>query len=477
MEPWAKEWLEDQRRQGTKCLEIKVSGKNHYVYYSTTHWDKNQKKAVKTSDYLGKLDLVEGFIKSGSRNKLQSTEVRNVKEYGNSMLLHESMKDLKPQLMEAFPDLWEEIYSLAVVRVANHVPLKRVESAWDKLYNADRINPNLNPKNLTKVLHGVGVDRIGQDQIFKSLMNQSQQLVYDLTSMFSHSMSISLAEKGYNKDKIQVPQINLALLCNAESGLPTMIRSLPGSLKDIRTLHNSISELDIRDKILILDRGFFSEDVMKFLSGQEISYIIPARRNSNYYKTRIHLNEHLYYRERLIRCGRRKVGNKFLYIFEDQNLMAEENDTLYRKLDAEKINKEELREMMKRSGRILLISNLDVPEKTVYELYKKRERVEKLFDSYKSALSSDRLYLQDNEAVFGHVFISFLSLYAYCKLELALKKAELNSKLSPVDLLFEFGKVYHYDLSEQELISEVPKKVLDLEARLGLSIFPILARS
>jgi transposase len=101
----------------------------------------------------------------------------------------------------------------------------------------------------------------------------------------------------------------------------------------------------------------------------------------------------------------------------------------------------------------------------------------KLFDSYKSALSSDRLYLRDNEAVFGHVFISFLSLYAYCKLELALKKAELNSKLSPVDLLFEFGKVYHYDLGEQELISEVPKKLLDLEARLGLSIFPILARS
>src|SRR5512137_2703731 len=117
MEPWAKEWLEDQRRQGTKCLEIKVSGKNHYVYYSTTHWDKDRKKAVKTSDYLGKLDPVEGFIKSGSRNKGQSTEVRNVKEYGNSMLLHESMKDLKPHLMAAFPDLWADIYSIAIVRV------------------------------------------------------------------------------------------------------------------------------------------------------------------------------------------------------------------------------------------------------------------------------------------------------------------------------------------------------------------------
>ena len=36
----------------------------------------------------------------------------------------------------------------------------------------------------------------------------------------------------------------------------------------------SLSEIDIRNKILILDRGFFSEDVMQFLDGSEISYII-----------------------------------------------------------------------------------------------------------------------------------------------------------------------------------------------------------
>ena len=477
MEQWAKDWLEEQRRQGTKCLEIKVSGNNHYVYYSTTHWDKNLKKPVKTSEYLGKLDPVEGFIKSGGRNKVQSIESGNVKEYGNSMLIQESMNDLKPLLVEAFPDSWEEIYALAKVRVIDRVPLKRVEGAWDKIYNAENINPNLNPRNLSTVLKDIGSDRAGQDFVFKSLLGQSQQLVYDLSTMFSRSMSISQAEKGYNKDKIQVPQINLALLCNADNGLPTMIRSLPGSVRDIKTLYNSLSEIDIRNKILILDRGFFSEDVLQFLDGRKISYIIPTRRNSNYYKTRIHLNEHLYYRERLIRCGRRKEGNKFLYMFEDQHLMAEENNTLYQKLDEEKITKQELRESMKRSGRILFVSNLDLPEKEVFELYKKREQVEKLFDSYKTALSADRLYLQDDKAVFGHVFISFLSLYAYIKLELALKKANLNSKISPTDLLFEFSKVYHISIGEQEVITEVPNKVSDIEAKLGLSIFPIIVRS
>jgi transposase len=118
-----------------------------------------------------------------------------------------------------------------------------------------------------------------------------------------------------------------------------------------------------------------------------------------------------------------------------------------------------------------------LPEKEVFELYKKREHVEKLFDSYKTALSADRLYLQDDKAVFGHVFVSFLSLYAYSKLEFALKKADLNSKISPTDLLFEFSKVYHISLDEQEVITEVPNKLLDIEAKLGLSLFPIIARS
>ena len=143
------------------------------------------------------------------------------------------------------------------------------------------------------------------------------------------------------------------------------------------------------------------------------------------------------------------VGNKYLYLFEDQVLLFEEQNTLYEKLDAEKITKNELQEDMKKAGRILILSNKEMSEKEAYELYKRRETVEKRFDTYKSTLSADRLYLQDNESVFGHVFIAFLSLFAYCKLEMLLKKANLNKKMTTIDLLFEFSKVYHIDFGEE----------------------------
>ena len=50
--------------------------------------------------------------------------------------------------------------------------------------------------------------------------------------------------------------------------------------------------------------------------------------------------------------------------------------------------------------------------------------------------------------------------------------AELNRKPTPIDLLFKYGKVYHVDLGEHSMASEVPKKVRYLEERLGLNIFP-----
>ena len=127
---------------------------------------------------------------------------------------------------------------------------------------------------------------------------------------------------------------------------------------------------------------------------------------------------------------------------------------------------------MKRTGMILILSSKDMPVQEMYELYKKRERVEKLFDAYKNVLDADRLYLQDDESVFGHVFISFLFLYAYCKLEEMLKKAELNQKMSPGDLLLQYSKVYHVKIGDRTLISEVRKKVRDLDSKLGLSLFP-----
>ncbi|MHC1567576.1 MAG: hypothetical protein ACXQTD_07700 [Candidatus Syntropharchaeia archaeon] len=53
------------------------------------------------------------------------------------------------------------------------------------------------------------------------------------------------------------------------------------------------------------------------------------------------------------------------------------------------------------------------------ELYKRLERAGKIL------LHADRMYLQSDEAVLGHLFVSFLALYGYCKLQMMLRNAGL----------------------------------------------------
>jgi Transposase len=370
MEEWVSAWVRAQRSEGERGIEIKNFGSSYYVYRSTTFWDKELKKRRKRSTYLGKLDKERGFI--CSKKGTPRFRPRSIRQYGNAMLLHRAMQDILPLLKEGFDELWQEIYALATTRILGYIPLKRVGSVWERLHDPNKLTPNLSSKKLSEVLKAVGSDRGGQDIIFRELSRNGRQFVYDLSVVFTRSEGINIAEMGYNKDHVYVPQINLALLYSVDKGLPTMIRALPGSIKDITSLYNSLRESGIEGKILILDRGFFSKDGVAFLLEQETSFILPARRNSKLYDIRIHLTGHFFYRERLIRFGKRRVEGYFLYLFEDAVLRMEEEKTLYKRLDEETINKERLGRGLKRAGRILLISDLDKDGGEIFMMYKQR---------------------------------------------------------------------------------------------------------
>lgn len=320
MEDWVREWVQARRGDGEQGIEIKHLGNSYYVYRSTTVWDKEAKKRRKRSVYLGKLDEERGFIRRD--REIPRVKPKSVRQYGNAMLLHRAMTDILPLLRESFAKHWQEIYALAITRILGAVPLKRVGSVWERLYDPNKLTPKLSPKQLAAILRDVGGDWSGQDLIFRELARNGRQFVYDLSVVFTSSEDVTFAEAGYNKDHVFLPQIQLALLYTVDNGLPTMIRALPGSIKG---------------KILILDRGFYSEDVVAYLLQREISFLLPTRRNSTLYDVRIHLTRHFFYRERLIRYGKRRIEGYFLYLFEDAQLGVEEEKTLYKRLDEGKL--------------------------------------------------------------------------------------------------------------------------------------------
>ena len=472
MEEWARAWLEEQRQQGVKCLEIKYIQNKPYVYHSTSVYDKTTKSPKKVSTYLGRLTQEAGLIPKGTRVAHHPISPRNIRKYGNAALLAAEFQELLPVLQDAFPNCWQELVALTFTRIAGYTPLSLIRDAWEELDNVLDITPNCDPRTLSQVLTAVGGDRIAQQAIFQHLTTQAQHLVYDLSFIFSYSDTVNLAEFGHNADEIWLPQVNVALFSATDTRLPVMIRALPGSVRDVTTLVGSLKEIGSTRATLVLDRGFVSEENEKSLTEAEIPFVLPQRRDSTRYKIRIHLTDHFFYRERLIHAGKRKVGEVTLYLYEDVDLAAEEEKTLYRLLEEKKIDRETLNKRLKRAGKILIVSSLTVEPKEVYDLYKSRNLVEEHFSAFKGLIQADKLYLRDATAVFGHIFVGFLCLYLYCQILNRIKQAEMTAHLSPKGLLMKLSKVYAVDLGEERQITEVPKKVRDLVEKLKLDIFP-----
>ena len=217
-----------------------------------------------------------------------------------------------------------------------------------------------------------------------------------------------------------------------------MIRSIPGSINDVSTLKLSLKEIDLRNKVLLLDRGFISEDNFEELLSRSIRFIIPLKRDSVHYKTRIHLTGSFMFQSKLVHCGKRTIGDFTLYQFENEDLALEEKKTLYSKFASGDITRKELNLLLKKVGLVLFLTTVDLPEQEVYELYKSRDMVEKHFDTFKNELNADRIYLRSNDALFGHIFTSFICLYVYSRI---LNRLKANKLLNPYSLQYTYQRV------------------------------------
>ncbi|HNT59909.1 MAG TPA: hypothetical protein PK712_00810 [Rectinema sp.] len=70
---------------------------------------------------------------------------------------------------------------------------------------------------------------------------EDEWLCYDITSISSYSELNEYIRYGYNRDREQLPQLNLAIFFGQQSGLPAYYQRLPGNITDVQTLHNLLA--------------------------------------------------------------------------------------------------------------------------------------------------------------------------------------------------------------------------------------------
>ena len=73
-----------------------------------------------------------------------------------------------------------------------------------------------------------------------------------------------------------------------------------------------------------------------------------------------------FYHERLIKCGKKEHGDNILYLFEDIEMKKEEEYTLYKQHDENKITSNTFNKGLEKAGKILIISDVDLAPEDIF---------------------------------------------------------------------------------------------------------------
>jgi len=259
---------------------------------------------------------------------------------------------------------------------------------------------------------------------------------------------------------------------------------VPGSIRDVSTVVNSVKEAQLKEALLIGDKGFYSESNLLALEDKSVNvkYLLPLKRNStliSYAPTcsgdRQVFDGCFQFDERVIWFKEQKlvgqVGGRRVILFLDEFLRAEEErDFVSHVAKKEKLDMSGFFECQFCMGTIAVITNCGFGAVRVFELLKERVEVEQVFDVFKNTLSADRSFMRDDLGLQGWMFVNFVALLFYYRVYDLLLVCDLLSKYSVEDVVLHFSRVFKLRIGDKWVLSEIPKSSRVLAEKLKIKI-------
>ena len=358
-------------------------------------------------------------------------------------------------------------------------------------------------------------------------------LVHDTTSFSSYAEKINAVEWGYNRDKEELPQINYGLVYARETQLPLFYRLIPGSITDVATLTVTsamLRELGLKYFSYSLDRGYFSTanlwDLIKnkldfnigfplnhgsrkllsehrkeldspksLIGGKEFSihHVAADYELRAVGKGRPHtLQAHIYRDEReqarlktelnvlLLEIIRAFEAKHFISRYDaeewcDQNMQGKRD--LF-KLNGRRagnisleISEKAFAEIVKDLGTFMLLTSTPTDGLEALMINKKRDAVEKIFDTLKNSVGDGRLHGYSDENISGRLFLAFTTAILHTLLENRLRNNELLTKYTVASALTLLKKIKVTVSSDgMRIPNEIPRKVQNLLADMKLEL-------
>jgi transposase len=504
-------------------VKQKIRG-HTYVYEAENFWDSEKKQSRQKRRYLGVWDEATGKIIP----KTAERDVKTTKSFGPSYLLNSVANEigLRKKLSESFGKDGDLILTIAMSKLLHQTSLKNLHHVLDDSFLPEMysLKESFRSQWLSSFLERLSVNEAAMTSFYNSLVaGEDETLIFDITSLSSASRNIDWLEWGYNRDGLDLPQVNLGLVLSLNNHLPLYFKLFPGSVSDVVTLKNLVAEVKafgIAKSLFILDRGFYSESNIKEMTSEHIDFILPLPFSVNIGKGLIsetnrdienpanakRFGGDIFY----VLEGEVKIGevDAYGYVLFNKKREGQETNSFYNRLiDIESaLNGKEfhnpvgqfkriagnferyfecsvegktihlrrrinaISQAVNRFGKTILLSATKRKWDEVLSLYRERDEVEKRFDDLKNELEVMPLRVQKIETLRGLLFIFFISLILRAILLRKARDAELLEKRSIEEIIMELAKLRAVKVGNKWKLTEISKKQRTILEKMKIGI-------
>lgn len=464
---------------------------NTYAYEVISYWDKNEKKAKKKWNYLGK-PTATGEIKKDKdikkENSLLNLRSELILDFGTTFIIDEHLKQMPfyNMLKEIFKEDFDTLMSLVCFKLQTSAAFKYANSWQSGNYsNILYKKANMASQRISEFL-----DRIGKEELNRLFFNTYLTIVTDgtvstLIDSTGIPNQINFDLKAWSKHSGTLEEeTRLLYVIDRKTKMPIFYRYMAGNIIDVSTLTNTILELkehSITVDYSIVDAGYYSEDNIKLLYRNNISFLTRLPYGRSLYKDII--NKHSKNMEKAEYCvtyGKRvlyikKINIKlfgfpgYAYVILDIKRNADETSKYILRAKEDKLSNETIDEELNNKGKLIFISNEDIRTDEILELYYTRQRVENIFGSLKSVVDLLPVRVHNIDTFRGYLLLNFISLIVELQLQNNLVK-----KHTIDELIYETNKLKCKVYDDKVLVMEENKITKEILKLLNIKLDPII---
>ena len=256
-----------------------------YLYEVKGVWDPVKKNSKQIRTYLGACDEKGNILNEPIKNKTVSCSP----VYGTYRLFVAlaERSGLQSALESAYGERdGRRLLAMAILGVAEPVSVNQMESVIEDTYLREMldIDWSFEQSSVCRFLQAVGHASEHRERLFRNLAPESGCVVFDIVCLGTDSEDLEYSEIGRKAHQTGSRQFNLGMVHSMEDHLPFCYRTYPGSVADVSTLGNIVSDLltmDCSPVELEMDRGFFSVENIEMMVERNMGFTvpIPARLN------------------------------------------------------------------------------------------------------------------------------------------------------------------------------------------------------